>query len=108
MLDAALFDGSYLMAMREPLNLHRLTFVYCGGTTAEHCSKREIAPPSSVPSDLLVAMAGRVLSDPWRAGCRSHYQRPNQPTEAYLDSNCCQSMWKALTPSRFHRLATSE
>ena len=52
MLDAALFDGSYLMAMREPANLHRLTFACCGGTTAEHYSKRGIAPPSNVPGDL--------------------------------------------------------
>ena len=56
MLDAALFDGSYLMAMREPAQSSSPHFRLLWWNDCRALLKeRGIAPPSSVPSDLLVA-----------------------------------------------------
>ena len=102
MLDAALFDGSYLMAMREPAqssspHFRLLWWNDCRGLLKE----RGIAPPSSVPSDLLVAtLSGReCLAISGELDVALTISAPNQPTEAHLALVLLANpqLWKALT-----------
>ena len=80
----------------SPLNLHRLTFACCGGTTASIARGERITPPNSVPSDLLVAtLSGKeCLAISGELDVALTISAPSQPTETHLASNywpthCC-------------------
>ena len=102
MLDAALFDGSYLMAMREPAqssspHFRLLWWNDCRALLEE----RGIAPPSSVPSDLLVAtLSGKeCLAISGELDVALTISAPNQPTETHLALELLANplLWEALT-----------
>ena len=102
MLDAALFDGSYLMAMREPAqssspHFRLLWWNDCPALLKE----RGIAPPSSVPGDLLVAtLSGKeCLAISGELDVALTISAPDQPTEAHLALELLASplLWEALT-----------
>ena len=102
MLDAALFDGSYLMAMREPAqssspHFRLLWWNNCRALLEE----RRITPPNSVPSDLLVAtLRGKeCLAISGDLDVALTISAPSQPTETHLALELLASplLWEALS-----------
>ena len=102
MLDAALFDGSYLMAMREPAqssspHFRLLWWNNCRALLEE----RRITPPNSVPSDLLVAtLRGKeCLAISGDLDVALTISAPSQPTETHLALELLANpqLWEALT-----------
>ena len=102
MLDAALFDGSYLMAMREPANssLPHFRLLWWNDCRAL-MRERGIAPPSDVPSDLLVAtLRGKeCLAISGELDVALTISAPIQPTETHLTLELLANplLWEALT-----------
>ena len=102
MLDAALFDGSYLMAMREPAqssspHFRLLWWNNCRALLEE----RRITPPNSVPSDLLVAtLRGKeCLAISGDLDVALTISAPSQPTETHLALELLADplLWEALS-----------
>ena len=102
MLDAALFDGSYLMAMREPAqssspHFRLLWWNNCRALLEE----RRITPPNSVPSDLLVATLGgkECLAISGDLDVALTISAPSQPTETHLALELLADplLWEALS-----------
>ena len=102
MLDAALFDGSYLMAMREPAqssspHFRLLWWNNCRALLEE----RRITPPDSVPSDLLVAtLRGKeCLAISGDLDVALTISAPSQPTETHLALELLADplLWEALS-----------
>ena len=102
MLDAALFDGSYLMAMREPAqssspHFRLLWWNNCRALLEE----RRITPPNSVPSDLLVAtLRGKeCLAISGELDVALSISAPSQPTETHLALELLAAplLWEALS-----------
>ena len=102
MLDAALFDGSYLMAMREPAqssspHFRLLWWNNCRALLEE----RRITPPNSVPSDLLVAtLSGKeCLAISGELDVALTINAPDQPTKTHLGLELLANplLWEALT-----------
>ena len=102
MLDAALFDGSYLMAMREPAqssspHFRLLWWNNCRALLEE----RRITPPNSVPSDLLVAtLRGKeCLAISGDLDVALTISAPSQPTETHLALELLAAplLWEALS-----------
>ena len=102
MLDAALFDGSYLMAMREPAqssspHFRLLWWNNCRALLEE----RRITPPNSVPSDLLVAtLSGKeCLAISGELDVALTISAPSQPTETHLALELLADplLWEALS-----------
>ena len=102
MLDAALFDGSYLMAMREPAqssspHFRLLWWNNCRALLEE----RRITPPNSVPSDLLVAtLRGKeCLAISGELDVALTISAPSQPTETHLALELLAAplLWEALS-----------
>ena len=102
MLDAALFDGSYLMAMREPAqssspHFRLLWWNNCRALLEE----RRITPPNNVPSDLLVAtLRGKeCLAISGDLDVALTISAPSQPTETHLALELLADplLWKALS-----------
>ena len=102
MLDAALFDGSYLMAMREPAqssspHFRLLWWNNCRALLEE----RRITPPNSVPSDLLVAtLRGKeCLAISGELDVALTISAPSQPTETHLALELLADplLWEALS-----------
>ena len=102
MLDAALFDGSYLMAMREPANSSLTHFRLLWWNDCRALMReRGIAPPSDVPSDLLVAtLRGKeCLAISGELDVALTISAPIQPTETHLalELQANPLLWEALT-----------
>lgn len=102
MLDAALFDGSYLMAMREPAqssspHFRLLWWNNCRALLEE----RRITPPDSVPSDLLVAtLRGKeCLAISGELDVALAISATSQPTETHLALELLADplLWEALS-----------
>ena len=102
MLDAALFDGSYLMAMREPAqssspHFRLLWWNNCRALLEE----RRITPPNSVPSDLLVAtLSGKEgLAISGELDVALTISAPSQPTKTHLALELLADplLWEALS-----------
>ena len=102
MLDAALFDGSYLMAMREPAqssspHFRLLWWNNCRALLEE----RRITPPNSVPSDLLIAtLHGKeCLAISGELDVALSISAPSQPTETHLALELLAAplLWEALS-----------
>ena len=102
MLDAALFDGSYLMAMREPAqssspHFRLLWWNDCRALMGE----RGITPPGDFPSDLLVAtLSGKAcLAISGELDVALTISAPSQPTETHLALELLANpmLWEALT-----------
>ena len=102
MLDATLFDGSYLMAMREPAqssspHFRLLWWNNCRALLEE----RRITPPNSVPSDLLVAtLRGKeCLAISGDLDVALTISAPSQPTETHLALELLADplLWEALS-----------
>jgi len=102
MLDAALFDGSYLMAMREPAQSSSPHFrlLWWNDCRALH-EERGIAPPSSVPGDLLVAtLSGKeCLAISGELDVALAISATSQPTETHLALELLADplLWEALS-----------
>ena len=101
MLDAALFDGSYLMAMREPAQSSSPHFRLLWWNDCRALLKeRGIAPPSSIPSDLLVAtLSGReCLAISGELDVALTINAPDQPTKTHLGLELLANplLWEAL------------
>jgi len=102
MLDAALFDGSYLMAMREPAQSSSPHFRLLWWNDCRALLKeRGIAPPSSIPSDLLVAtLSGKeCLAISGELDVALTINAPDQPTKTHLGLELLANplLWEALT-----------
>ena len=102
MLDAALFDGSYLMAMREPAQSSSPHFRLLWWNDCQALLKeRGIAPPSSIPSDLLVAtLSGKeCLAISSELDVALTINAPDQPTKPPLGLELLANplLWEALT-----------
>ena len=102
MLDAALFDGSYLMAMREPAQSSSPHFRLLWWNDCRALLKeRGISPPNDLPSDLLVAtLSGKeCLAISGELDVALTISAPDQPTEAHLALELLASslLWEALT-----------
>jgi len=102
MLDAALFDGSYLMAMREPAQSSSSHFRLLWWNDCRALLKeRGIAPPSSIPSDLLVAtLSGKeCLAISGELDVALTINAPDQPTKTHLGLELLANplLWEALT-----------
>ena len=102
MLDAALFDGSYLMAMREPAQSSSPHFRLLWWNDCRALLKeRGIAPPSSVPSDLLVAtLSGKeCLAISGELDVALTISAPCQAKETHFALELLASplLWEALT-----------
>ncbi len=102
MLDAALFDGSYLMAMREPAqsSLPHFRLLWWNDCRAL-LEERGISPPNDLPSDLLVAtLSGKeCLAISGKLDVAVTISAPNQPTETHLALELLANpvLWETLT-----------
>ena len=102
MLDATLFDGSYLMAMREPAHssspyFRLLWWNDCRALMGE----RGIKPPGDFPSDLLVAtLSGKeCLAISGELDATLTISAPSQPTNTHLALELLADplLWEALS-----------
>ena len=102
MLDAALFDGSYLMAMREPAHSSSPHFRLLWWNDFQALLKdRGTSPPSDVPSDLLVAtlVGDECLAISGELDATLTISAPKQQNEAYLALQLLANplLWEALS-----------
>ena len=102
MLDAAQFDGSYLMALREPAHSSSPHFrLLWWNDCLALLRERGITPPSSVPGDLLVAtLSGKeCLAISGELDATLTISAPNQPTKTHLALEILANplLWEALT-----------
>ena len=102
MLDAALFDGSYLMAMREPAQSSSPHFRLLWWNDCRALLKqRGISPPNDLPSDLLVAtLSGKeCLAISGELDVALSISAPSQPTETHLALELLAAplLWEALS-----------
>ena len=102
MLDAALFDGSYLMAMREPAQSSSPHFRLLWWNDCRALLKeRGISPPNDLPSDLLVAtLSGKeCLAISGELDVALAISATSQPTETHLALELLADplLWEALS-----------